>query len=225
MDANYSLRKRDDRPQVRMTLFESTQQWLQKTWHHPNPRISYSSSSLRAARNSKVIFLLDLLVRIDDPIEHPLHISVPILRRLQRDRDQRHPRRRFPHGREQREYRPKMLPLQRPRERSAPASRFRGHARFGDVIEEVRPPTASRAYHHGGRRVPPRQFALGKDRRLSHLVDATERRERDEIITHGGVGHVPQRFDIPRLDIFRGWVREEDRTASSRQGLFGFVPR
>ena len=51
------------------------------------------------AKKSKVILLLDLLVRIDDPIEHPLHIAVPILRRLQRDRDQRHPRRRLPRGR------------------------------------------------------------------------------------------------------------------------------
>ncbi len=118
-----------------------------------------------------------------------------------------------------------MLPLQRPRERAAPASRFRGHARCGDVIEEVRPPPARRAYHRGGRRVPPRQFALGEDRRLSHLVDAPEGREGDEIVPHGGVGHDPQRLDNPRLGVFRGRVREEDRAAPSRQGLLGPVPR
>ena len=224
MNVHHSLRKRDDRPQVRMTLSESTQQWLKKTWHHPNPRISYSSS-LGAARKSKVILLLDLLVRIDDPIDHPLHIAVPILRRLQRDRDQRHPRRRPPHGREQREHRPEVLPLERPRQRPAPGTRFRRHARLGDVIEEVRPPPARRAYHLRGRRVPPRQFALGEYRRLSHLVDATERRQRDEVVPHGRVGDVPQRLDDSRVGILRGRVREEDRAAPSRQGLLGPVPR
>ncbi len=97
MDANYSLRKRDDRPQVRMTLFESTQNGFNTCTIRASPTPPPLSG--RRENQKFYILLLDLLVRIDDPIEHPLHIPVPILRRLKRDRDQRHPRRRLPHGR------------------------------------------------------------------------------------------------------------------------------